>query len=110
VKTFALLLGLAGLAAAQAAPASRTFTGAVTDGMCERGDHSRMRMGPTDAECTTACVEEHDAAFVLFDGRNVYGLSDQKAPAAFAGRTVTVSGTLDAKTKIIHVESIAAAK
>jgi hypothetical protein len=110
MKTFALVVGLAGLVAAQAAPVSRAYTGTITDSMCELGDHSRMRMGPTDVECTNACVEEHDAAFVLSDGRNVYGLSDQKKPAPFAGRKVTVSGTLDAKTKTIQVESIAAAR
>jgi hypothetical protein len=110
MKTFALVVGLAGLVAAQAVPSSRAYTGTITDSMCELGDHSRMRMGPTDVECTNACVEEHDAAFVLSDGRNVYGLSDQKKPAPFAGRKVTVSGTLDAKTKTIQVESIAAAR
>ena len=91
-------------------PAKATFTGTITDSMCSKADHSAMRMGPTDAECTEACVEEHDATFVLFDGKNVYELSDQKAPRTFAGQKVTVRGTLDAKTKTIHVESIAAAK
>ena len=46
----------------------RTFTGVITDDMCSTGDHSRMRMGPTDAECVVACVQEHDAAYVLADG------------------------------------------
>ena len=66
-----------------------------------------MRMGPTDAECTTACVMAHGATYVLFDGKDVYSLSDQKAPEAFAGQKVTVVGTLDAATKTIRVESIA---
>jgi hypothetical protein len=67
-------------------------------------------MGPTDAECTLACVRDHGASLVLFDGKNVYALSDQQAPEKFAGQKVTVAGTLDAKTKLIHVDSIAAAK
>jgi hypothetical protein len=98
-------------ATAVAAPQSaRTFTGTITDSMCDRGDHSRMRMGSTDAECALACAEEHDAALVLYDGKNVYTLSDQQGARQFAGRKVTVVGALDAKTKKITVTSIAAAK
>ena len=88
----------------------RTFRGTITDAMCANGDHSRMRMGPTDAECTVACVQEHDAAYVLFDGTNVYELSDQRTPQRFAGKRVAVVGTLDARTRTIRVNSIAAAK
>jgi Protein of unknown function (DUF5818) len=101
------LLAIAALAAAQG---KQTFTGAITDDMCARADHSGMRMGPTDAECTVACVMVHGAAYVLYDGKEVYTLSDQKTPEKFAGQKVTVRGTLDAKTKTIHVDSITAAK
>ena len=48
--------------------------------------------------------------YVLYDGTTTYELSDQNAPAAFAARKLTVTGTLDSKTKTIHVESIAAAR
>ncbi len=104
---FSLLL-VSALSAAQGK--QQTFTGVVTDNMCPRGDHSGMQMGPTDAECTKACVSIHGAAYVLFDGKNVYTLSDQKTPEKFAAQKVRVVGTLDAKTKTIHVDSIAAAK
>jgi hypothetical protein len=93
-----------------AAPGKDTFTGVVTDSMCATGDHSQMRMGPTDAECTIACVEAHGAAYVLYDGKRAFTLSDQKTPEKFAGKKVTVTGSLDAKTKTIHVDSIVAAK
>ncbi len=95
---------------ASAAPPGKTFTGVITDSMCENGDHSHMRMGPTDAECTVACVSIHGASYVLWDGKAAYTLSDQKTPEKFAGKRVTVAGTLDAKTKTIHVDSIIAAK
>ena len=98
------------IAALTAAPAPTKFTGVVSDSMCPTADHSQMRMGPTDAECTKACVEVHGASYVLYDGKEAYTLSDQKAPEKFAGEKVTVTGTLDAKTQIIHVDSIAAAK
>jgi Protein of unknown function (DUF5818) len=46
----------------------------------------------------------------LYDGTQAYTLSDQQAPEKFAGKKVTVTGTLDPKTSTIQVESITAAK
>jgi len=104
----AILLAFATLSAAPT-PAAQTFTGTITDDMCALAGHASMRMGPTDAECTRACVTSHGASFVLLDGKNVYVLSDQKTPDRWAGQKVKVVGTLDAKTKTIQVQSIAAA-
>jgi len=95
-------------AALAAAPGKQTFTGVITDSMCANGDHSRMRMGSNDAECTIACVQAHGAQYVLYDGKESYTLSDQQKPEKFAGKKVTVTGTLDAKTKTIKLDSIAA--
>jgi len=106
-RPIAIVLALAGMSAGQGA---RTFTGVITDSECSTADHSRMRMGPTDAECVTACISEHGATYVLYDGKNVYALSDQKTPEKFAARRVTVAGTLDAKKKTIQVTSISAVK
>ena len=105
-----MIWSLLAVAALAAAPATQTFTGTITDNMCARGGHSQMRMGPTDAECTVACVGAHGATYVLFDGKDVYTLSDQRTPEKFAAQKVKVTGTLDAKTKTIQVESITAAK
>ena len=105
-----LILGLLVAASASAAPRTQTFTGAITDSMCAMGGHRQMRMGPTDADCTDACVSAHGALYVLLDGKDVYALSDQKLPGKFPGQKVRVTGTLDAKTKTIHVESITAVK
>jgi len=106
MKPVLVLLSL--LATLSAAPASQTFTGTITDEMCALAGHASMRMGPTDADCTRACVMLHGASYVLLDGKNVYVLSDQKTPDRFAGQKVKVVGTLDQKTKTIRVESIAA--
>jgi type 1 fimbria pilin len=95
-------------AALAAAQGKRTFTGVITDSMCTTGDHSRMRMGSNDAECAIACVQAHGAQYVLYDGKESYTLSDQQKPEKFAGKKVTVTGTLDAQTKTIKVDSIAA--
>ena len=105
-----LLLGLLAFATFQTAPGRRTFTGTITDSMCANADHSPMRMGPTDAECTVACIAEHGATYVLYDGKGVYALSDQRTPEKFAAQKVIVTGTLDARTKAIRVDSINAAK
>jgi hypothetical protein len=105
-----LLLNVLLTAMLTAVPGVQKFNGVITDSMCEAADHSKMRMGSTDAECTIACVSMHDATYVLYDGKVVYALSDQNTPEKFAGKKVTVTGTLDAKTKTIQVESITAAK
>ena|SRR5437879_5580619 len=105
-----LILSLLTIAALAAPPGKQTFTGTITDNMCATADHSRMRMGSTDAECTIACIDAHGATYVLYDGKEVYTLSDQKTPEKFAAQRVTVIGTLDAKTKTIQVDSITAAK
>ncbi len=101
-----ILLSAAGLSAAQG---TQTFTGIITDEMCAE-THAPMRMGPTDAECTTACVLAHGTRYALWDGKDVYILSDQKTPEQFAAQKVRIAGTLNAKTMTIQVDSIAAAK
>ena len=89
-----------------AASGQQRFTGVITDDMCVTGDHSKMRMGSNDRECTIACVDAHGSSYVLYDGKDAYNLSDQKTPEKFAGQKVMVMGTLDAKTKTIRVDSI----
>ena len=96
--------------AAIAAPATQTFTGVITDSECGSAGHAIMRMGPTDAECTYACIQAHGASYVLLVGKTVYNLSNQTLPEKFAGTKVKVTGTLDAKTKTIKVQSITAAR
>jgi hypothetical protein len=93
-----------------AAPAKQTFTGTIADNMCAKAGHAQMRMGPTDAECTIACIGVHGATYVLYDGKNVYTLSDQRTPEKFAAQKVRVVGTLDPKTNTIQVESMTAVK
>lgn len=102
------VLALGSLSAAQGQ--SRSFVGTITDDMCAKDGHETMRMGPNDAECTKACIMAHGAEYVLADGTNVYSLSDQKTPEKFAGQRVRITGSLDAKTGTIQVQSMVAAK
>jgi hypothetical protein len=101
IATLLAIVGVSG------APDTRTFTGTISDEMCANGRHSQMRMGPTDAECTTACVDAHGAAYVLTDGKRVYTLNGRQL-AKFAGQKVKVVGTLDEKGTTINVESVSA--
>src|SRR2546427_4662746 len=105
-----LIFSLLIIATVAAAQGKQTFIGTITDSMCPIADHSRMRMGSTDAECAIACISAHGAMYALYDGKEVYTLSDQQTPEKFAGKKVTVTGTLDATTKTIQVDSITAAK
>ena len=105
-----MLIGLLAVSSLSAVQSKQTFTGVITDDMCATAGHASMRMGPTDADCTTACVMAHGAAYVLLDGKTIYTLSDQRRPEAFAGQQVRVVGVLDARTKAITVDAISAAK
>ena len=105
---FVGVLAVASLSTAQTKP--QTFVGTITDNMCPMASHTQMQMGPTDADCVKACVAAHGAAYVLYDGKKTYELSDQKTPEKFAAQRVRVTGTLDGKTNTIAVQSIAAAK
>lgn len=85
----------------------RTFTGVITDTMCG-ANHKPMKVAP-DAKCVIECVR-HDKRnkYALFDGTNLYTLSDQQTPEKFAARKVQITGTLYEKTKILAVDSIEA--
>ncbi len=93
---------------ALAAPPQK-FTGTITDNMCAKADHTSMNMG-SDEKCVTECIKGMNGKYVLYDGTNTYALSDQKSPAKFAAKKVTVTGTLDANTKTIQVDKIEAVK
>jgi len=106
----AAILALLATVATSAAPSTQTFIGTISDDLCAKANHSQMRMGSNDAECTTACISAHGAAYVLYDGKNAYTLSGGSSPERFAGQTVRVTGALDAKTHTIRVDSITRAK
>lgn len=104
----AIVLVLAAAPASAQKPAPQTFAGVITDSECADANHGRMRMGDTDPECVTACVDAHGATYVLFDGKTAWELTDQAKAASFAAKRVTVTGKLDTGGKRIQVESISA--
>ena len=95
-----------------AADAPKSYTGIVGDDMCN-GDHKTM--GGTDAaKCTAECVQSMKAKYALWVGKDIYVLSDQTAPAKYAGKRVTVTGTVippgaKGADKVLQVKSIAPA-
>ncbi len=105
-----LAFSLLVVAAASAGQREQTFTGTISDDMCALAGHAQMRMGPTDADCTKACVGAHGAEYVLLDGKDVYTLSNQQAPEAFAGQRVRIVGALEPGSRTIRVDSIALAE
>jgi hypothetical protein len=82
---------------------AETFTGVVTDTMCG-AKHTMMKDQPDD-KCIQMCVKG-SSEYGLFDGQNVFKLSNKSKPAKFATQKVKVTGTLDPKTKTIKVTSI----
>lgn len=108
-RTAFLMIALAAGAALAAAQHthehSRTFVGVITDTMCG-ADHSPMGIRP-DAQCVVECVKtDKTVKYALYDGKNIYVLSDQKTPEKFAARKVKVTGVLYEKTRMIKVEKI----
>ncbi len=101
MKFIFVTLALAG--ALSAAEAPRAFTGVITDTLC--GATHAMMKAKSDADCVRLCAKG-SGQYALFDGQNVWKLSDQKTPAKFAAQKVKVLGTSDDKTKTIKVTSI----
>jgi hypothetical protein len=112
----ALTMGLILLAGAE--EKSRTFTGEIADSQCSMNVHSLTRshtemmknknMGGTPTNCTNYCIKYLGGDLVLASGDLVYRLDDQERPASFAGTKVKITGTLNPKTKTIHVIDIKA--
>jgi hypothetical protein len=86
---------------------SETFTGVVTDTMCG-AKHTMMKDQPDD-KCIKMCVKG-SSDYALYDGQNVFKVSDQSKLAKLAAQKVTVTGTLDSKTKAIKITSIEPAR
>ena len=110
MKPVILAIALLSIAAAGApAPATRIYTGIVTDTMC-RLNHAAMKVTP-DTKCVLECVRDAKTyQFALAVGTSVYTLSDQETPAAYAGLKVKVTGALYPKTNILRLDRIEAAR
>ena len=119
-----IVMGAAGLLLAMAALSYaadeqiRTFRGEIADNQCALNIHSLTHshqemlksksMGGDSSSCAQYCVRYLGGFFVLSSKKDVYRLDDQGSVEKFAGKRVKISGTLDGKTKTIHVSKIEA--
>ena len=119
-KTLLGVLLIAITTMASAGEKTRTFSGDIADSQCAMNVHSLTRshtemmknknMGGTATNCANYCVKYLGGDFVLSQDKEVYRLDDQEKAASFAGMKVKITGTLDSKTKTIHVAEIKAAE
>lgn len=95
IITAAVLFALLVPALRIASAAPQTFTGTISDSMCNK---KHMMPGKTEAQCTEECVKA-GASYVLVSGDKVYALSAKKSLiASFAGKKVQVQGDLENNT------------
>jgi hypothetical protein len=93
-----------------------TFRGEIGDSSCALNVHSLSRshkemlksesFGTTSADCARHCVAHQGSSYVLVVKKDVYRLDKQKEAEKWAGQTVIVTGNLDAKNKVIMVDTI----
>jgi hypothetical protein len=99
-------------------PKAKTFTGEIADSQCSLNVHSLTRsheemlksksMGGTSRNCTLYCIQYLGGDFVLSSKNEVIRLDDQEKAKLFAGMKVKITGSVDPKTKLLHVESMEA--
>lgn len=109
------ILAWANAAYAQAG-AVKIFRGEVSDSQCALDVHSLTRsheemlksksMGGTSRSCSQYCIEHLGGELVLASGATVFRLDNQSAARQYVGQKAKVVGTLDPKTKTIHIVSI----
>lgn len=94
----------------------QTFHGEIGDTQCALNVHSLTRshremleskkMGGTGGACASYCVQYLGGDFVLSSKNEVYRLDNQEKVRVFAGQKVNITGTLESKSKVIHVVDI----
>ena len=91
--------------------AAKVFTGEIMDSQCAGMGGHEMMMKDENAkdakDCTIKCVQD-GGKYALYDAKtkSVCTLDDQAKAKDFAGQNVKVEGTLDRKSRTIHVTGI----
>jgi hypothetical protein len=102
---FALTLAAMTPAIRQAYAAPQTFNGTVTDSMC---GIKHMMPGKSAADCVRECVKAGSSYVLVSDGKMYKLAAKPQTLAEFAGKHVSVAGSLAGNK--ITVSSIAEAK
>jgi hypothetical protein len=94
----------------------QTFKGEIADSQCSMNVHSLTRshgemlksksMGGTAHTCTMYCIQYLGGDLVLTVKDDVYRLDNQDKAKDFAGQKVKLAGSLDSKTRTIHIVKI----
>ncbi len=94
----------------------QTFRGEIGDTQCALNVHSMTRshtemlkskkMGGTPGACASYCVQYLGGDFVLSSRNEVYRLDNQEKVRLFAGQKVKITGTLESKSKTIHIVDV----
>jgi hypothetical protein len=108
--------GVMAVASAAYGQNARVFHGEVSDSQCALNVHSLTRshqemlksksMGGTSNTCSTYCIEHLGGYLVLSAGNDVYRLDRADLVHGFEGQKVKVTGVLDTKLNLIHVQKI----
>jgi hypothetical protein len=64
------------------------------------------KMGGTPGACASCCVQYLGGDFVLSSKNEVYRLDNQEKVRLVAGQKVKITGTLESKSKTIHIVDI----
>jgi len=94
----------------------QTLRGEIGDTQCALNVHSMTRshtemlkskkVGGTPSACASYCVQYLGGDFVLSSKNEVYRLDNQERVGLFAGQKVKITGTLESKSKTIHLVDI----
>ena len=95
-------MAMAALLAASAVGAAETLTGVVSDAMCAK--NPAKAASAQHAACAEKCIKGGSPA-VLIVGEKVYTVTNPEKIEGFAGKTVTVDGTMaDGKLTVASVK------
>ena len=102
MKRLMMMATIVLLAAPGAFAANGTWTGRISDSMCEASHKAAIEHGGgkmTNAQCTEACVKA-GAKYVFTSGGKVYALANQddKDIAMHAGKNVRLTGDMQGAT------------
>ncbi len=97
-----LSISILGLSFLSASAMAQTFKGIVADSMCAHNNLAKAST-PAHAACAKKCIKMGSPA-VLIVGTKIYAVSNASKLNPFAGKTVTVNGTLSGNT--ITVQSV----
>jgi hypothetical protein len=115
-KTPWLAAGILSLASFAQSQSTHVFYGEISDSQCALNVHSLTRshqemlksksMGGTANTCSVYCIEHLGGYLVLSAGNDVFRLDRADLVHGFEGQKVKVTGVLDTKLNLIHVQKI----